>query len=66
MLGYRKRVKRYSREERLCNERIYGVCKEKVVSGVACHDGVGAFYVLLLSGVNKDHFGTCFSFLIDS
>ena len=43
MLGYRKRVKRCSRKERLCKERVYGVCKAKVVSGVAWHGGVGAF-----------------------
>ena len=42
------------------------MCKAKVVSGVACHGGVGAIYVLLLSGVNKGHWSTCFSFLIDS
>ena len=42
------------------------MCKVKVVSGIACHGGVGAFYVLPFSGVNKDHFHASFSFLIDS
>ena len=41
------------------------MCEAKVVSGVASHDGEGAFYVLLLSGINKGHFRTCFLFLID-
>ena len=42
------------------------MCKAKIVSGVASHGGVGAFYVLLLSGINKGYFSTCFSFLIHS
>ena len=64
MLGYRQRVKRCSRDERVFSNRIQGMCEVKVMSGVASHGGIQAFYGFLLSGFHKNHFGTCFSFLI--
>ena len=40
MLGYRERVKRRGRIERLFADRVLSVCEMEVVFGVAGHGGI--------------------------
>ena len=52
MLGYRERVKRRGRIERWFVGRVLSVCKVKVVSGIACHGGIGSLYSFIFSRIN--------------
>ena len=68
MLGYRKRIYGCVRQQRLCNQTIYGVCKAKVVSSVACPGEVGPFMFFFSVGSTRviSVLASCSSYTLES